>query len=95
MQVILPVVPDAEVADLSRQLQKAKEEAIELIDAINSYNSLNISEEIMLSEAFDTIQAISGVLAKLDDKTLQTACANHDEKLKRKYNATGKTLIKF
>ncbi len=95
LHVVLPVVPDAQVADLSRQLQKAKEEAIELIDAINSYNSLNISQEIILSEAFDTLQAIFGVLAKIDDETLQIACVNHDEKLNRKYNATGKTLIKL
>lgn len=48
LHVVLPVVPDAEVADLSQQLQKVKEEAIELVDAIKSYNSLNISQEIML-----------------------------------------------
>lgn len=95
LHIVLPIIPDAEVADLSQLLQEVKEEAIELIDAINSYNSLNISQEIILSEAFDTLQAIFGVLAKIDDKTLQITCMNHDEKLNRTYNATGKTLIKL
>lgn len=90
VKIIFPELPIVQESEINAQVAKVREEAAELIEAIELCKPSNKSDLYdMLGEALDTAQAIAGLLEMIDDATLETAVEIHDEKLRRKYRARG------
>jgi predicted RNA methylase len=79
-----------EATTLEDQVEKVVEEMEELKAEIVTKS---LSDEALLSEAFDVIQATAGFLLKLDKKVLLKAMQSHTNKLKRKYKTKGYTML--
>jgi len=94
VKITLPELPIVNSSNIATQIEKVKEEALELIESIELYKPHNKSDLFdMLGEALDTAQAVAGLLELLDDETLEAALEIHDEKLRRKYSARGYTVV--
>ena len=89
-------LPDLNIETSSKeQVEKIKEEINEFIKEVgyNERLSGNYTDQALLCEALDVIQAIAGFLVKQDQAKLTKTLKNHTLKLKKKYGAKGYTMF--
>lgn len=94
MKICFPDLPLKRLVDISNQMEKIKEESLEIIEAIDTYKQKkqdNLYD--VLGEALDVAQAVAGLLELVDDEVLKDAIKTHDKKLQRKYAAKGYTIV--